>query len=181
MTNTWVMGHGQIQPISAALCVTLLLGMPAMARDSAEPAHEQAQFLATECSPLLDQAHARHAIQLVRAQLLAQGMRLVVQACPFVRAGAGDMRQVVDARVVVKNSDIATHFVRGPLADDEEVDMGDVHLDLPNLARGLHAAEDADDVSPDVLFNRQWLAGLMEHRGLRAVPHHWWAFEPAQP
>lgn len=181
MTNTWLMRHGQTKPISAALCMALLLGMPALARDSAEPAYEQAQFIATECSPLLNHAHARHAIQLVRVQLLAQGMQLVVQACPFVRAGAGDMRQVVDVRVVVKNSDVATQFVRGPLADDEEVDMGAVHLELSNVARGWHAAEDGDDVSPDVLFNRQWLADLMEHLGLRAVPHHWWAFEPAQP
>lgn len=167
--------------------MALWLGTPAWARDSIEPTREEEKFIATECSPVLGPAYARRAMQLVRVQLLAQGMKLVVQACPFVRVPGGQMRQVVDVRVVVKNSDVATHFVRGPLADDEAVDMGDVHLGQPAWASGLQPVkstgaaeegEEGDDVSPDVLFNRQWLAGLMQHRGLQAVPGHWWAFEP---
>lgn len=138
-------------------------------------------FIATECSPLLEPAPARRAMQLVRAQLLAQGMKLLVQACPFVRVSAGHMRQVVDVRVQVLNSEVAADFVRGPLADGEEVDMGGVHFRVPSLARGLTDsanAEQEDDVSPDVLFNRQWLAKAMSNRGLHVVEGHWWAFVP---
>lgn len=186
MKKRCLRSHSLQQAPCVALCMALWGGMPAQASENTALPAEQAQLIATECDPVLGAAHARRAMQLVRAQVLAQGMQLVVQACPFVRVGAGDMRQVVDVRVRVKNSDVATRFVRGPLADDEEVDMGGVHLGQPNGGQGVAPSEaapegegDPEDVSPDVLFNRQWLAGVMQHRGLRAVPGHWWAFQPA--
>lgn len=172
-------------PIHAVLTMALglctgftgFMGLPVAASDRAPATQQLDPHTAAECSPLLDQPPARRAVPLVRAQLLAQGMALVVQACPFVRVAAGDMRQVMDVRVVVVNSDVAADFVRGPLADDEAVDMGGVHFDLPDPASGFMQV-DAEDVSPDVLFNRQWLSRLMQHRGLQAVAGHWWAFVP---
>lgn len=131
----------------------------------------------TECAELLAKANATRALQLVRTQLQAQGMRLVPQGCPYVRVAAGQMQQVLDVRVQVLDSDVASQFVRGPLADGEEVDMGGVQIALPLLAQGV-AAEVEEAVSPDVLFNRQWLAQLMKARGLQAVSGHWWAFVP---
>lgn len=121
-------------------------------------------------------------MQLVRAQLVAQGMQLVVQACPFVRVAAGQMRQVVDVRVLVSNSEVAADFVRGPLADGEEVDMGGVYFAMPAVANGWTqegAQAPDEDVSPDVLFNREWLKKVMQNRGLQAVAGYWWAFVPA--
>lgn len=121
-------------------------------------------------------------MQLVRAQLLSQGMTLVVQACPFVRVGAKTMQQVVDVRVVVTHSDVAADFVRGPLADGEELDMGSVHLSPPSVVQGGGGnaiSTDPEDVSPDVLYNREWLQKVMKDRGLQAVHGHWWAFVPA--
>lgn len=157
--------------------MALWVALPANASDRSGLTQAEQLQVAQECSTLLDHAHARRAMPLVRAQLAAQGMELVLQACPYVRVGAGDMLQVLDVRVVVLNSDVAADFVRGPLADDEVVDMGDVQLVLPSLAQGFAPRED-DELSPDVLFNRKWLSKLMQRWGLHAVPAHWWAFVP---
>ena len=165
-------------PLAATLWLTLLLSAPVLARDSTIPTLEEEKQIATDCASLLDQANSRRVLQIVRAQLHAQGMRLVTQGCPFVRTSAGNMQQVLDVRVQVTDSDAAAHFVRGPLADGEEVDMGAVHLGIPSQAQGLGAGQE-EEASPDVLFNRQWLAGVMKARGLQTVQDHWWAFVPA--
>lgn len=167
---------------STAVCLLLCMAFTAQGGDRAPSGQADDPSIATECSPLLEATAARRAMQLVRAQLLAQGMQLVVQACPFVRVGDGDMQQVVDVRLVVLNSEVAANFVRGPLADGEEVDMGAVQLDAPGLSDGMSKAAYAapeEDVSPDVLFNREWLIQTMKNRGLRAVNGYWWAFVPA--
>ncbi len=70
---------------------------------------------------------------MVKVLVQSQGMQLVLQACPYVRTHPGTLQQVLDVRVRVVDSETAAHFVRGPLADGEEVDMGDVHL---GFARG---------------------------------------------
>ena len=167
--------------VSAGLCLLLQTALPLQAKDRPPSIEEEQPSILTECSPLLEPLAARRALQLVRAQLQAQGMQLVVQACPFVRVGVATMQQVVDVRVLVANSDVAANFVRGPLADGEEVDMGGVHLAAPSLAQGMVKTATAlqEDVSPDVLFNRQWLIHVMKNRGLQAVDGHWWAFVPS--
>lgn len=165
-------------PLAATLWLTLLLSAPVLARDSTIPTLEEEKQIATDCASLLDQANSRRVLQIVRAQLHAQGMRLVTQGCPFVRTSAGNMQQVLDVRVQVLDSDVAAGFVRGPLADGDEVDMGAVHLLMPEHAPAVAQAQE-EDASPDVLFNRQWLAGVMQARGLQAVPDHWWAFVPS--
>ncbi|MNW06820.1 hypothetical protein D3C71_2032910 [compost metagenome] len=35
-----------------------------------------------------------------------------------------------------------------------------------------------DSLSPDVLFNRDWLRKRMAEQGLRPVADAWWAFAP---
>ena len=136
----------------------------AMAQGHISPTPTEAQHIAQDCSPLLEQVSAWRALQTSKVLLQSQGMRLVLQACPFVRVGVGTMQQVLDVRVQVADSETAAQFVRGPLADGEEVDMGDVHIEEP---------EPADDVSPDVQFNRAWLADVMQKRGLHQVAGHW--------
>lgn len=131
-----------------------------------------------ECASLLEPASLQHSVQLLRVRLHSQGLRLVPQGCPFVRTGFGELQQVLDVRVVVINSETAAEFVRGPLADGEPVDMGDVRLNGALQLQSL-VAEDSEDLSPDVQHNRQWLAKLMQSQGWAALPAHWWAFVPS--
>ena len=166
------------------LAVALACSGPAQAKDSSVPTPADQLHIAAECAPLLAQAGARRAAQLSKVLVQSQGMQLIVQGCPFVRVGAGKVQQVLDVRVLVVDSETAGQFVRGPLADGEEVDMGPVLLSKPStatqsMAQLLVPVGEDEDVSPDVLFNRQWLIGLMQARGLQAVGGHWWAFAPA--
>jgi D-alanyl-D-alanine dipeptidase len=131
-----------------------------------------------DCGAYVARPAVQRSLQLVRARLHAQGLQLVLQGCPFVRTGMGQMQQVLDVRVRVIDSDVAAAFVRGPLADGEEVDMGDVRLSLPAFAHGVQAQEVQEDVSPDVSDNRKWLAQLMKTQGWSSVAEHWWAFVP---
>lgn len=138
---------------------------------------EEVQALATECAPLLAHEGAWHALQTAKVLLQSQGMYLHPQACPFVRTGEGQLQQVLDVRVRVADSDIASRFVRGPLADGEEVDMGGVSLIFSSDVHDAHYAGQ-EDASPDVQFNRHWLSHLMQSRGWQAVAGYWWAFVP---
>lgn len=140
------------------------------AESSPLPEMTEASERAFECESLLTVSHARGSLQLLKVWLHSQGMHLVLQGCPFVRVAEAQMAQVLDIRVEVLDSEIAARYVRGPLADGEPVDMGDVHLGEP---------EPEDDISPDVAFNRQWLAAVMQRYGWRVVPGQWWAFVPA--
>jgi D-alanyl-D-alanine dipeptidase len=163
------------QPVGAGLGAALvLLACSASAKDTSWPTVEQERLIATECVTLLEDARTRHALQMVKVLVQSQGMQLVLQACPYVRTHPGTLQQVLDVRVRVVDSETAAHFVRGPLADGEEVDMGDVHLGLPE-----YVTAQEPDVAPDVQFNRGWLAAVMQGRGWQAVPGHWWAFVPA--
>ena len=138
---------------------------------------EEERQAVQDCAVLLRPAHVHRSLQLVKVQLQSQGLRLQLQGCPFVRTGASQMQQVLDVRVWVVDSDAAAHFVRGPLADTEPVDMGDVQLGQPVSTQGVAIA--TQDVSPDVLFNRHWLASVMQAQGFQNVRWHWWAFLPA--
>lgn len=155
----------------SALCWAGLAG----AQEALSPEEERQAI--QDCAVLLQPAHIHRALQLVKVQLQSQGLKLQLQGCPFVRTGAGQMQQVLDVRVWVVDSDVAANFVRGPLADAEPVDMGDVQLVVPASTHG--AAVAAQDVSPDVLFNRNWLASVMQVQGFKSVRWHWWAFIPA--
>lgn len=162
--------NSYIKPqVGIGLIFCLAMGGNAVARDHSLPTPTEAQQIVADCRPLFGQAKAWRAFETVKVLVQSQGMRLVVQACPFVRTGFGTMQQVLDVRVQIADSETAAQFVRGPLADGEEVDMGDVHV----LASALE-----DDISPDVQFNREWLVGVMQKRGLQAVDGHWWAFVP---
>ena len=165
--------------VGKLLGVLLLVGTGAMARDRALPAPAEARFIAADCAPLLIQSGAQRALQTARVLVQSQGMQVVVQGCPFVRTGKEGVLQVLDVRVVVVDSETASNFVRGPLADGEEVDMGGVLLGSPVTAKALTPVSLAqEDVSPDVQYNRQWLANVMRSRGWEAVPGRWWAFVP---
>lgn len=178
MNTALIEGKYVAWPVGGVLLAGLMACLPVQAKDSALAMSDEEKQIAADCAPLLDQANTRRVMHVVRTQLQAQGMKLVTQGCPFVRTGVGNMQQVLDVRVQVTDSDAAAHFVRGPLADGEEVDMGTVHLGIPSQAQGLVAGQE-EEASPDVLFNRQWLAGVMKARGLQTVQDHWWAFVPA--
>lgn len=138
---------------------------------------EDEKELAAECASMLQRSNLRRAFHLVSTQMQSQGLRLKVQGCPFVRVGSDKMQQVLDVRVWVADSDVAVNFVRGPLEDGQEVDMGDVQLALPQGPHSLTKVAQ-QDVSPDVVFNREWLARVMAAQGLQTVAGHWWAFVP---
>lgn len=163
--------------VSTLLLGLLVGGVPRFADVHAASLTQETRELATECASMLQRSQLQRAFHLVSIQLQSQGLRLKAQGCPFVRTSSGQMQQVLDVRVWVVDSDVAVNFVRGPLADGEEVDMGDVQLSLPSLGSGLTKVTQ-QDVSPDVLFNREWLARVMAAQGLQAVDGHWWAFVP---
>lgn len=164
--------------VEVGLWMALVVAASAQAKDGL-PSPAEEHHIAVECAPFFDVGSTRHALHMAKVRVQSQGMRLVVQACPFVRIGPTQMQQVLDVRVVVADSETASYFVRGPLADGEVVDMGDVHLARPVSAAVAPLEE--EDVSPDVQFNRSWLASVMQGRGWAAVPAHWWAFVPVDP
>lgn len=163
-------------PVSAALLgVWLLAGASVQAEDIITAAEERQAV--QECALLLERPQAQHALQTVKVQLQSQGLKLQTVGCPFVRVRGGKMQQVMEVRVWVTDSDSAAYFVRGPLADGETVDMGDVQL--AQMAASAGDTARVEDLSPDVLFNRQWLSSVMQARGFSAVEGHWWAFVPS--
>lgn len=177
------------QQVGIAFLAALSIHSSGWAKDHSFPTQEdEAQLMVSDCISLLGKGGPGHAFQVVKALVQSQGMRLVPQACPFVRVAEGEMRQVLDVRVLITDSGAASDFVRGPLADGEEVDMGTVDLEASSTepARTAHSGspeEPSDDtaqeaVSPDMEFNRQWLKNVMKSRGWDAVPGHWWAFVP---
>ena len=162
------------QQVGAGLGAALLVwAFGASAKDSSMPTTAQERVITKECAALLEQAGVLRNLQMAKVLVQSQGMRLVMQACPYVRTQPGEVQQVLDVRVLVVDSETAANFVRGPLGDGEEVDMGDVHLGLPE-----EVAVAESDISPDVQYNREWLSKLMQGRGWRAVTGHWWAFIP---
>lgn len=125
----------------------------------------------------------RRSLHLVHLQLQAQGLALRVQGC---QSGTAQRKSQpwVQVGVWVRDSELAGRFVRGPLAEGEMLDMADGPAEMDAAAAAQQAAEgqrvvqvlDDDDVSPDVHFNRQWLARVMAAQGFAPVPGQWWTF-----
>lgn len=123
-------------------------------------------------------------LQNVHAALAREGMALRVLGCPQLpSAGKAAGTQVIAVAVVVVDGERAADTVRGPLADGELLDMGSA---APHAAGGtIQRVSTAslvqppkDSLSPDVLFNRDWLRQRMAEQGLRPVADTWWAFAP---
>lgn len=172
--KVWRVGAASVMKLCIACWVVTPTGAGAWAT-----AFESVHSWQADCAPFFATEAAAREFQLVRAQILAQGMKLDLQGCPYVRITHNQMQQVLDVRVVVVQSEVASQFVRGPLADGEEVDMGSVHLEQPPWTKEK-AKQVQEEVSPDVLHNRAWLAHLMKTRGWKAVSGYWWAFVPAE-
>lgn len=168
------------QRVGNVLLAALTVAWSYWATASNLPSPVEQSHIEEDCAPLWNQAGVRRAMQVARVLVQSQGMQLIVQGCPFLRVSAGTMQQVLDVRILVVDSETAANFVRGPLADGEEVDMGPVVLSKTELKPPV-AADEEEDISPDVQFNRQWLAQLMQARGWQAIPGQWWAFAPKVP
>lgn len=142
-----------------------------------------AQVLAgAECRSLAGQ---RARLQKVHTALAREGMALRVLGCPQLPASAksGAGTPVLALAVVVVDGERAADTVRGPLADGELLDMGSAAPQAGNggmqrVSTASLAQPPEDALSPDVLFNREWLRKLMAEQGLRAVGDTWWAFVP---
>lgn len=146
---------------------------------------------AGDIAPVLSQSECKSMagqgprLQKVHTALAREGMALRVLGCPQLpsagKAAAGT--QVIAVAVVVVDGERAADTVRGPLADGELLDMGSA---APNAGSGAIqrvstaslAQPPKDSLSPDVLFNRDWLRKLMAEQGLRPVADTWWAFAP---
>ena len=100
------------------------------------------------------------ALRSVDEGLKAQGLALKAQCNPQTGAWA--------VQVIVVDGMRASKVVRGPLADGGEVDMGTPSGVLPVAA--------AQDFSPDVHHNRQWLRALMERHQFVNLPDAWWHY-----
>lgn len=88
------------------------------------------------------------------------GLALIGQ-CP-------GMHDAVRAKLVVLDSVKASELLRGPLADGDEVETGG------RTAAGAVASQGDAQWSPDVHFNRQWLASVMEqHRFVQTGSGDW--------
>ncbi|MCB1977790.1 MAG: hypothetical protein M9919_02060 [Burkholderiaceae bacterium] len=61
------------------------------------------------------------------------------------------------AQLQVLDASLASQVLRGPLADGEPVDLG-----------ATSAVRGANDVSPDVLYNREWLRAALRRHHLTA-------------
>lgn len=114
-------------------------------------------------APCRETPAARSALQNIAQQLQAQGMAMKATCKP----DSGGW--VVQVRVTdgVK----ASQFVRGPLADGHDVDMG-----TPAGVPLAGASTASKGFSPDVQHNRQWLHALMARHQFDNVPDAWWHF-----
>lgn len=138
---------------------------------------------ASRCAAVRPWLELRRSLHLVHLQLQAQGLELRVQGCSSATARP-DKPLWVSVGVWVRDSQLAGRFVRGPLAEGEMLDMATEGApagegaDAVQGTEGLPVAQvlQDDDVSPDVHFNRQWLARVMGAQGFAPVPGHWWTF-----
>lgn len=129
------------------------VAMPRLAMATARPGGQ-------ECR---SDTAAHGSLKALAMELKAQGMALKT-AC---RSGSGGLQvqlQVVDGMK-------ASKWVRGPLADGQDVDMG-----TPSGIAGPGAAANAKGFSPDVLHNRVWLSELMARHQFENQPDAWWHF-----
>lgn len=152
---------------AAALSLAGLMGCAAWPETGAGTAQQQAsapwtpRWSEAGCSPSMA-AGLTAQLQGLQAELQALGLDLRVEQCLSLPAQRG---QAVALSVRVVDGLRATGSVRGPLADGQPLDLGG-------------SAGEAG-LSPDVLFNRQWLRQHAQAHGLRAVPGHTAAFVPA--
>ncbi len=150
---------------------------------SSKPHGDIAQVLSRpECRPLAGQ---RTRLEKVHAGLAREGMALRVLGCPQLPAAGkkGAAAPVIALGVVVVDGERASDTVRGPLADGELLDMGSAAPQAGNggmqrVSTASLAQPPEDSLSPDVLFNRDWLRKRMAEQGLRPVGDTWWAFAP---
>lgn len=149
----------------------------------AAPGGDIAQVLSLpECRSLAGQ---RARLQKVHADLAREGMALRVLGCPELPAAGkpGTGKPVLALAVVVVDGERAADSVRGPLADGELLDMGSAApaagaAGMQRVGTASLAQLPDDALSPDVLFNREWLRKRLAGQGLRPVGNTWWAFAP---
>lgn len=108
---------------------------------------------------------ARAALEDIARELQAQGLAL--RAACHTTAGRGGW--MVQVRVV--DGLKASRVVRGPLADGQDVDMG-----TPAGVALAAAQPSAQNFSPDVQFNREWLRQVMARHQFDNLPDAWWHF-----
>lgn len=88
--------------------MALALGASVQARDNTWLTPLDARQLAVDCAPLLEPRSTRRALQMAKVLVQSQGMQLLLQGCPYVRVGVGQMQQVLDVRIRVVDSETAT-------------------------------------------------------------------------
>ena len=90
----------------------------------------------------------------------------------YIAEKSGHSRaSTVDMTLVIKNAQRASQYVRGPLADGIEVDMG-TPFDL--FDEQSHTENTRQ--SPDVKHNRLWLRAVMQQHGWKNLPEEWWHY-----
>lgn len=192
MPTEQTMGRGWIHSVLSVLA----LGMASCAVVPPQGEAGQSAALASPKSPgdiaqVLSQSECKSMagqgprLQKVHKALAREGMALRVLGCPQLpsagKAAAG--AQVIAVAVVVVDGERAADTVRGPLADGELLDMGSVAPQAGNgamqrVSTAILSQLPQDALSPDVLFNREWLGKRMAEQGLRPVADNWWAFAP---
>ncbi|MGU3627666.1 M15 family metallopeptidase [Comamonas sp. C24C] len=90
----------------------------------------------------------------------------------YIAEKSGHSRaSTVDMTLVVVDARRASKWVRGPLAEGIEVDMG-TPFDLFDEQSHTDNAQQ----SPDVQHNRRWLRSLMQRNGWKNLPEEWWHY-----
>lgn len=145
----------------ALLALALLChAVPASASAGGSVPPQPSATLDSGCSQTVG---TRQSLARIAQELKAQGMALEAMCQP------GQPGWMVRVRVV--DGVRAAPFVRGPLADGHEVDMG-----TPAGAASARAQAHAAGFSPDVHHNRQWLRSLMARHQFDNLPRAWWLF-----
>lgn len=90
----------------------------------------------------------------------------------YIAEKSGHSRaSTVDMTLLVVDARRASKWVRGPLAEGIEVDMG-TPFDLFDEQSHTDNAQQ----SPDVQHNRRWLRSLMQRNGWKNLPEEWWHY-----
>jgi D-alanyl-D-alanine dipeptidase len=171
--------HRQARPLRkawAGLALALAWGLAGGASAQAMPhdgrSHEgkpATLAAAAAAGPLCaQQAEAAASMDQLASQLRANGLALKA------RCHADTGAWVV--QVEVTDGFKASKVVRGPLADGEPVDMG-----TPAGLVMQGASVGAQGLSPDVVYNRQWLRKVMAQHRFDNLTQGWWLFAQTQP
>ena len=90
----------------------------------------------------------------------------------YIAEKSGHSRaSTADLTLMVVDAQRASKWVRGPLADGIEVDMG-----TPFDMFDEQSHTDNAKQSPDVQHNRRWLRTLMQRNGWKNLPEEWWHY-----